>query len=212
MPSCEKDTPAPKRIITTAGDIEKVRWLLQQTKLMNQKIDTNLRFRSFKNKDGTHGLSISNISESTLAKLIFVTSTDTNSSLGVITKAAVFLLEDPMNNSISVPGFLQNMALVFSQANTKAWQNGDKYFTPFNNPFLQPITETPMSVSDYVDMLTGSVPEVTHTYGKGKFFQIVFNSAIAEQSQLRNGGVTPDGVKCVPTWPFGSTYTCYWDP
>ena len=96
-------------------------------------------------------------------------------------------------NRIHVPGFHQNMALVFSQANTKAWQNGDKYFTPFNNPFLQPITETPMSVSDYVDMSRGSVPEVTHTYGKVKLFQLVFNSAITEENQLRNrGGITPN--------------------
>jgi len=210
MPSCEKDTsaayadPAAKNN-TTSGDMEKVRWLLQQTKLINQKIDPNLRFRSVKNKDGTYALSISNISESTLPQLTFVTSTDINSSLGFITNATVYLSDDPMNIPTNIPGFTQNMNLVFLQANTKSYQEGNKFFTPFIYPFLYPNTENHISVSEYVDIVTGLVPDVIHTDGKKKLFKIVFNSAITEQNQVRNGGATPDGT-CWLQSTYGATF------
>ena len=165
----------PKTQNNFPADLQHRDWLIKSTLKLIQEIDTNIRFKIHSPTLTQKVLIISNISEGTLEKLKFLANTDANNNYGYLEHISVYLANDVDTLNIPVPGLIENSKNAWEKADILAFEAGNKNMFPFLNPFLDPVTKTPISIPRYVDIMTSMIPWSTKTFGKAKIFRIIFN-------------------------------------
>jgi hypothetical protein len=156
-------------------DLTHADWWIRIHIKMLQKIDQSLRFSVLKFSNNTQHLHIENISEETLPKLCFLTNTDQNNNYGYLEHFHVYTTNDNSKTPISVPGLKDLLVSIWNNSDTDAFLAGKKTQTPFLHPLNNPITKKPMSIKDYIDMITSTIPWSPKTAGQTQYYSIAVN-------------------------------------
>jgi len=149
-------------------------WVRTTTKLL-QAVDTSMRFTVIQ-KDERPCLFIENISEDTLSKLFFLVNTDQNNNYGYLEMLQVFVKDDYSRNPIPIPGFSILANSIWDQVDAIGFVEGDKIQTAFLAPLNNPVTNEPLTIPEYVDLITAIIPWAPKTFGKEKIFTLMLNA------------------------------------
>jgi len=187
----------PKPQNNYPADLQHRDWLIRSTLKLIQEIDTNIRFKIHAPTLTQKVLIISNISEGTLEKLKFLANTDSNNNYGYLEHISVYLANDVDTLNIPVYGLIENTKSAWEKADILAFEAGNKNMFPFLNPFLDPVTKTPISIPRYVDIMTSMIPWSTKTFGKAKIFRIIFNPDYCTTASCLETLQWCDGTACI---------------
>jgi hypothetical protein len=156
------------------SDLTHADWWIRTTVKLLQSVDTSLRFKVLKVGKTQH-LSVENVSEETLPQLFFYVNTDQNNSYGYLESMQVFLKDDYSDTPVPIPGFSTLANAIWNEADAKGFVAGQKTQTAFLNPLNNPHTNEPLSISQYVDIITAIIPWAPKTLGKVKIYSFVLN-------------------------------------
>jgi hypothetical protein len=143
-----------------------------------QSVDTSLRF-VIRRVGKTQHLVVENISEETLSKLFFLVNTDQNNNYGYLETLQVFTKDDYSRTPVPIPGFSTLANAIWNEADAKGFIAGETTQTAFKTPLNNPLTNEPLSIPQYVDLITAIIPWAPKTLGKEKIFSIVLNPDIS---------------------------------
>jgi len=129
---------------------------------------------------------MSNISESDLPQLSFLTNTDSNNNYGRVTGFGVSIPGQNNSNTLKVPGLSEAIVKAYNDSDSQGFINGNKTHKPFVTPFKNPTTGVPMHVGQYVDMQTSSNPSLPNTTGVNKTYSVAFDP----KKRNKNGPMT----------------------
>ena len=160
-------------------DLTHADWWIRTTAKLAQNVDSSLRISVLKFSNNTQHLIIENISEETLPKLSFLTNTDQNNNYGYLEIFNVYTTNDYSQTPISVPGLKDVLVSVWSNSDTDGFLHGKKTFTPFFQPLNDPVTKKPMSIKNYIDMITATIPWAPKTTGQTQYYSISVNPDLA---------------------------------
>jgi len=152
-------------------------WVRTCTKLL-QQVDTAMRFTVTKVGKTQH-LVVENISETTLSKLFFLVNTDQNNNYGYLEVLQVFVKDDYSRNPVPIPGFSALANAIWNEADAKGFILDEKTQTAFLNPLNNPVTNQPLTIPQYVDLMTAVIPWAPKTFGKEKIFTLMLNPDIS---------------------------------
>ena len=117
---------------------------------------------------------MSNINEGDLAKLSFLTNTNTSNRILRLARMTVSI---PAANGplqpVAIPGFSQSMSGIFNNSDSSASLAGQTLQTPFKTPYKN---NNPPSVGAWVDQMTASLPYLPPTTGKPKTYLMVLST------------------------------------
>jgi hypothetical protein len=113
-------------------------------------------------------LKLSNISESDLLNLKFLTNTDKNNNYLYLEKAKVYLNYE--NEPFEIPGLSDMLNEVLQNSDTKAFLNDEKTHTPYTSESFNGLT-----LGEFIDSLTDKLPFLQKTEGIHKIFTILLN-------------------------------------
>jgi hypothetical protein len=156
------------------SDLTHADWWIRVAVKLLQSVDTSLRFKVVKVGKTQH-LSVENISEATLSKLFYLVNTDQNNSYGYLEVLQVFLQDDYSRTPIPIPGFSTLANAIWNEADAKGFIASNTTQTAFEAPLNNPFTNEPLTVPQYVDLITAIIPWAPKTLGKVKIFSIVLN-------------------------------------
>jgi hypothetical protein len=157
-------------------DLTHADWWIRTIVKILQQIDSALRFSISTHANDTKHLHIDNISEETLPKLYFLTNTDQNNNYGYLEDFFVYTTNDYSRTPINIPGGFSELAqCLFQNSDAKAFLNGDKTHKPFFQPLINPVTKKPLSMKNYIDMITSTMPWNPQTTGFIQYYSIVVN-------------------------------------
>lgn len=163
-------------------------WMNKVTTNLVQKVNPNIEVRQGKNGEG---LIFSNISESDLENLQFVTNTDHNNNHGFVAGVSVSIHGNNSPLTLSIPGFSQVMIKLFNDSDSQAFIKSERFHTPFKLPFSNNNRSASLSVGDYIDMQTSLNPSLPQTLGKPKTYSIVhtpiYHNHIGEELTCMQG-------------------------
>jgi hypothetical protein len=178
--SCKNSKPPmPMQQPTSPEDVHS-QWLLNLITNLAQKVNTNIVVKQMPNGSGS--LMLSNVAESDLPELSFLTNTDANNNFGRVTGMGVSISGQNSSLPVKIPGFSQAIAKAYSDSDSQAFINNSKLHQPFETPFTDPVTWAPMSVSQYVDQQTSSNPSLPKTTGLPKTYSVAFNANIKQNN------------------------------
>jgi hypothetical protein len=156
-----------------------------------------------------HMLTITNIPEEDMAKLVFPTNTDNNNNKLTLINVSVSLEVNPTKEVI-VPGLTQQLVYAFNNSNSRGFRSLDILHRPFAKmeaASFSPYQST-LTTPELTDILTGITTFTQPTSGKRKQYTLV----------LTNGGVSPIGggtcannnKNCPSGYPIcGANGLCY---
>ena len=87
----------------------------------------------------------------------------------------VFTQSDFSRTPISIPGFDSLVNDIWNDADSTAFVAGEKTQTAFLNPLNNPYTNEPLSIPEYVDLITAIIPWAPKTLGQVKIFTLILN-------------------------------------
>jgi hypothetical protein len=164
-------------------------WLLNLITNLAQKVNTNIVIKQMPNGSGS--LMLSNVGENDLDSLTFLTNTDANNNFGRVTGMGVSIAGQ---NGTAIPvkiyGFSSAIVKAYNDADSQAFLNNSKTFKPFVDPFTNPVTWAPMSVSEYVDQQTASNPSLPKTTGVPKTYSVAFSAKSNKKKNNNLAGST----------------------
>ena len=149
-------------------------WVAASTKQLVLSIDpsVSVEFKYYPN--GGMKIFLSNISESTIGKLSFLTNTDFNNNYLYLEDLKVFI--NGHYSSLDIPGLFEIANSLYKQSDITAFLAGNKVKQPFAPSNIQDTSLPPGSTfNDFVDSLSGLIPYVEHTINRVKTYQIVLN-------------------------------------
>ena len=149
-------------------------WVAASTKQLVLSIDptVSVEFQYYPN--GGMKIFLSNISESTIGKLSFLTNTDFNNNYLYLEDLKVFI--NSHYSSLDIPGLFEISNSLYKQSDITAFLAGNKVKQPFAPSNIQDTSLPPGSTfNDLVDSLSGLIPYVEHTINRVKTYQIVLN-------------------------------------
>jgi hypothetical protein len=155
-------------------DLTHADWWIRVTVKLLQSVDTSLRFIT-RRVGKTQHLIVKNISEETLEKLFFLVNTDQNNNYGYLEVLQVFTKDDYSRTPVPIPGFSTLANAIWNEADAKGFVAGETTQTAFAAPLNNPFTNVPLTVSQYVDLITAIIPWAPKTLGKEKVFTLVLN-------------------------------------
>jgi len=161
--------------MSVSPDLTHSDWWVRTTTKLLQTVDTTMRF-SVVRKEENPCLFIENISEATLSKLFFLVNTDQNNNYGYLGMLQVFVKDDYSRKPIAIPGFSILANSVWSQADALGFVEGNKTQTAFLAPLNNPQTNEPLTIPEYVDLITAIIPWAPKTFGKEKIFTLMLNA------------------------------------
>jgi hypothetical protein len=171
----------------TSKDLEHRDWLLFSTQKMIQRIDPKISVKIIPNPNVEDGklLIVSEISETSIGKLFFLTNTDQNNNYFHLESQEVFLKDHA--ESIHIPGLDEIALEMFRDSDTKAFisEPFNKTHAPFSESYIKNATNGIVrSYPDLVDKLTSIIPNSIRTYHNVKKFKLVFNPNKTSASSL----------------------------
>jgi hypothetical protein len=156
-------------------DLKHRDWLLQTTIRLIINIDRNVRYSIIDGENDSKHLMLSNITEETLVKLEFITNTDINNNYLYLEDFYVTLDGDKVT-PIDIFGLKQIAIQLYNNSDATAFAKGDKFHTPFNtDAFISPITQLPISINYFIDMLTETINILPITTNRLKLYTLVLN-------------------------------------
>jgi len=160
--------------MSVSPDLTHADWWVRTTVKLLQTVDTALRFNIIKMGETQH-LIVENISEATLSQLFFLVNTDQNNNYGYLESLQVFLQSDYSRTAIPIPGFSTLANAIWNEADATGFVAGEKTQTAFLNPLNNPYTNQPLSICEYVDLITAVIPWAPKTSGQVKIFTLMLN-------------------------------------
>ena len=91
----------------------------------------------------------------------------------------VFVKDDYSRNPVPIPGFSTLANAIWNEADAKGFILDEKTQTAFLNPLANPVTNQPLTIPQYVDLMTAVIPWAPKTYGKEKIFTLMLNPDIS---------------------------------
>jgi hypothetical protein len=164
--------PMPMHQQSTSPEDVHSQWLLNLITNLAQKVNTNIVVEQMPNGS----LMLTNVSESDLPKLSFLTNTDANNNFGRVVAMGVSIAGQNSPINVGIYGFSKDIVKAYSDSDSQAFLNNSKLHQPFETPFTDPVTGAPMSVSQYVDLQTSSNPSLPKTTGVAKTYSIAFSA------------------------------------
>jgi hypothetical protein len=150
-----------------------------------------------KNGKSTNSISLSNISESDLAKLPFVVNSNNGNSVSSIFNMSVTI---PGSNGshpipIPIPGFSKTMSQIYNTSDSANSLAGAKTHTPFKQPFNKALVNkqannypVPVSVGDFVDQMTSILPNFPSTLGITKTYSMTVAPVVTPTADFTSTG------------------------
>lgn len=167
--------------LSGSPDLQHSDWLLRSITEMVRNVSLHIRIKQ-ENKGPKKLLILSNISESDLSKLTFLTNSDKNNNYLYMENMEVFFDDDYQKTPIQIPGINIIAINAWNNADSKAFLNGQTTFKPFLNPIDGPSipgivqsTVNPISIPLYVDIMTSMCRYLPNTTGVVKKFSITLN-------------------------------------
>jgi hypothetical protein len=177
---CGENNKPPMPPQSTSPQDVHSQWLLNLITNLAQKVNTNIVVKQMSNGS----LMLTNVAETDLPKLSFLTNTDDNNNFGRVTGMGVSIAGQNSSLPVGIYGFSQAIAKAYSDSDSQAFLTGSKTFKPFVAPFTNPVTGVPMSVGDYVDLQTSSNPSLPKTTGLPKTYSVAFSAKNNKKSNL----------------------------
>lgn len=153
-------------------DLTHADWVLYTQQKLISNVNTDISSEVIKNGDKSY-LIISNISETDLDKLYFLTNTDNNNNYLYIENFNVFTSNS--SSSVNIPGLLEVVTSSFRSNDANAFINGSKVYYPFNVKNFQGSYFKGNTFSEFVDTLSGLLPYSANTSGYTKKYRIILN-------------------------------------
>jgi hypothetical protein len=165
-------------------DLTSADWWVRTTVKRLQDIDPNLRFNyMYVPATNMSHLHIDNISEQSLSKLAFMVNTNSNNNYGYLEDLLVYVQSDYSRRAIPIPGFSDLANAIWNKSDSKSYDSQSILQTPFVNPLNNPITNEPISIPEYVDLITGIIPWLPKTLGQVKIFEVILSPGIDSTSR-----------------------------
>jgi len=155
------------------ADLKHADWLLLSTEKILSSIDPELSFTYVMKQNGGKNLVISNISESTMDKLAFLTNTDQNNNYLYLERFSIFSDNLPsINRFYEIEKTIINM---WRNSDVNAFLKGDKLHSPFSVENLVNSSFKGNTFSEFVDEYTSLTPFILTTYMHKKIYEIEVN-------------------------------------
>ena len=151
-----------------AGDLQHQDWSLYSTKQILKTIDPDITVEIIGNM-----LTVSNVSEETIDKLLFLTNTDQNNNYFGFIKMNIRL--NGGSEPTVITGFNDVVKTMFERSDVTAYLQGKKLHEPFD---VQNLPNAPgfkgTTFHEYVDSYSSLIASSTNTQGKTKVFEVMF--------------------------------------
>ena len=141
-----------------------------------------------------HILTISNITEEDMVKLVFPTNTDNNNNKLSLINVSVSLDVNP-TKPVIIPGLTQQFIYAFNTNNSKAYRKLEFLHRPFAEipaGDFSPYKPT-LTAPELTDTLAGITSFTESTYGKRKLYSLTLSN-----DRYCPGGTQIPGGGCVP--------------
>ena len=180
-------------------------WVNKVTTNLVQKVNPNIHIKQIKNGKE---LIFSNISESDLPNLQFLTHSDNNNNYGFVAGVSVSIDGNIGPIPLLIPGFSQIRTKIYNDSASQAFLSSHKIHTPFRNPFTKNNTSKnntsdSLSVGDYIDMQTSVNPSLPKTVGKPKTYSIHHKCSNNMNTSMND--ILPESCR---TYNNGRTRSC----
>lgn len=158
-------------------DLSSRDWIVFTQKALINSIDIEVSCEIVDFPNGKKKLNVSNISEATMEKLLFITNTDQNNNYLYLEDLVVHVFGSSNRyKSIFIPG-LQAIALsLYRNADLTGFLDSSITKNPFTGANISKNSGTSVSTfGEFIDNLTNMIPFSIKTYGKVKLFSLVLN-------------------------------------
>ena len=150
------------------ADLQHRDWLLYSQQKLVQSIDSNIDTSIVSTSDGGKRLILTNVTESDMAVLQFITNTDQNNNYLYLESISV-RLENSIND-LEIPGLAPVMLNMYRLSDVNGFLTSSKTHIPYTTTSFNG-----NSVGYYIDQVTGLLPFLPDTYGIQKIFTLVLN-------------------------------------
>jgi hypothetical protein len=178
-------------------------WALDTIAHLTNKLNNEIQIK----KNG-NTLKLSNISDTDLQNLKFITITDQSKRHLKMTNCGVSIKEStgtPM--ALQIPGLSQMVSQMFIDSASESFFANEKTFKPFKQAAAKAVPSQ-SNVGDIVDKMTAMMPSMPKTVGKDKTYHLSFISSNASPPGGHGGcppgyfTLTPGGT-CIHICPPG---------
>jgi hypothetical protein len=175
-------------------------FLFNAIERLSTKVNNEIQIKKTGNS-----MTMSNISDTDLQKIQFITSTDQSKRHLKMTNCGVSINDsNGTSMQLSIPGFPQMVSQMFINSASESFLAGEKTHKPFK-PSTAKAVAPQSSVSDMVDKMTAMMPSMPKTAGKDKKYNITMHTAHASVAPTLK--YTPGGRNGYYTCPHGSRVT-----
>jgi predicted butyrate kinase (DUF1464 family) len=150
-------------------------WVAFTTKRLVYNTDPSVSVNLLYREDGGMNIVISNISETSIGKLPFLTNNDSNNNYLYLESLQVYI--DGNNDTLEIAG-LSNIAVsMFQNSDANAYISSEKLHYPFtpNNIYNQVIKPNTITFNDLVDKLSSVIPYTESTFNHIKKYSLILN-------------------------------------
>ena len=185
-------------------------FVLNITASLAKKVNPEIKIK----KQG-NTMTLSNISDTDLQKIQFITSTDQSNRHLTIANCGVSINDsNGTSTQLSIPGFSQIVSQMFINSASESFLANEKTHKPFKPSTAKAVA--PQSVvGDMADTITSMMPSMQKTAGKDKRYNITMHTAHASVAPTlkhtpggRNGYYTCPRGSRVTTTPLRKNITC----
>lgn len=186
-------------------DLKHRDWLLFSTKSLILSVDQNISIQIIDTPDGGKRLIANGITDNSIEKLYFITNTDGNNNYLYLEEFNVY--KKNSSKPLNIPGLDDIMKNAFRSSDALNFISDNKTHKPFVGSNFK--TASSDTFSQYIDELTGFLPNTLTTKGVEKTYEIILNpdDFISDMKNLGNNisnGFKQAGSALGLTGPVGS--------
>jgi hypothetical protein len=152
-------------------DLKSRDWLLFSTKSLILSVDQNISIQIIDTPDGGKRLIANGITDNSIEKLYFIVNTDRNNNYLYLEEFNVY--KKNSSKPLNIPGLDDIMKNAFRSSDALNFISDNKTHKPFAGSNFK--TTSSDTFSQYIDELTGFLPNTLTTKGVEKTYEIILN-------------------------------------
>ena len=168
-------------INSTKNDLNNADWVLYTQKALILSIDNAISCEIINSMNGQKRLLVTNISDASIEKILFLTNTDQNNNYLYLEDfyVNIFGFSQPLN----IPGLQEITKSLYQDSDLDSFLSSSKTKKPFTGENITKNSGvTVKTFSEFIDILTSIIPNSTQTSGKIKYYGLTLNpDRIVEQ-------------------------------
>ena len=157
------------------SDLTSRDWVAFTTKRLVYNTDPSISVNLLYRADGGMNIVISNISETSIGKLSFLTNNDSNNNYLYLESLQVYV--DGNNDTLEIAGLSSIAISMFQNSDANAYISSEKLHYPFasSNIYNQDTDPNTITFNDLVDQLSSVIPYTQETFLHIKKYSLVLN-------------------------------------